>query len=73
MAEKCEVCYVGIRIVRLNSSRDLSAAETACANRDTLGRSVNYCVDTPNVRFPFTIAAPMGVTDLDTKRNSLTA
>jgi hypothetical protein len=37
------------------------------------GRSANDRRDTLNIRFPHAIAAPVGVTDLDTERNALAA
>ena len=36
-------------------------------------RSVNDRRDTLNIWFPLSIAAPVGVTDLDAKRNTLAA
>ena len=40
---------------------------------DMSGSPVNDRCDSPDVRFPFSIAASAGVTDLDAKRNALAA
>ena len=40
---------------------------------DMLGRTVDDCRDTFHVRFPHTVAASVGVADLDAKRNAFAA
>ena len=50
-----------------------TAAETARTNMDTPRRAVDYRRDALNIRFPHAVTTPVGVTDLDAERNTLTA
>jgi len=40
---------------------------------DMLRSPVNDCCDAPDIRFPLSIAAPVGVADLDAERHTLAA
>lgn len=52
---------------------NLTAAQATGANVDMLGRAVHDDLDTLNVGLPCTVGAPVGMTDLDTKGNALSA